>query len=202
MTVECFLLEETGEVVPHVSVMERGEEGGHYHIARVKLPREELRLRTFEDSERLVLANVPSLSDESLPWPTHCDTCEHEFTDEANRSGGASRVYRNPGTGQEYDEPRTAGPGAMWDAWWMPDDWKGADGRCLVVICPDGTEWTIDGTASNCTRPGDHDHRCWPRYGEPPNVTVDKNAGPTCSAGAGSILVPGYHGFLRGGRFT
>jgi hypothetical protein len=49
--------------------------------------------------------------------------------------------------------------------------------------------------------PDDGEHRCWVRHGEPPRITVDKN-GPTCQAGAGSILAGDYHGFLRDGAFT
>jgi hypothetical protein len=96
---------------------------------------------------------------------------------------------------------RDAMPGAMWDADWMPDRFKGPDGRCLVVVCPDGYQWMIDGQASNCTRPDDSEHKCWVRHGEPPNITVDKN-GNTCQAGGGSIGTSGYHGFLRDGSFT
>lgn len=73
--------------------------------------------------------------------------------------------------------------------------------RHLNVVCPDGHWWDIDGRASNCTMKDDKAHRCWVRHGEPPDITVDKN-GPTCAAGAGSIKTPGYHGFLRDGKFT
>jgi hypothetical protein len=71
-------------------------------------------------------------------------------------------------------------------------------GEHLVVMTPGGT-WTIDGRASNCAEPEDSVHRCWPRRGRPPKVTVDKSFGPTCAAGAGSIQVGAYHGFLRDG---
>jgi hypothetical protein len=83
----------------------------------------------------------------------------------------------------------------------MPQRCQGFDGRCLVVKCPDGHEWMIDGIASNCTDRGNEAHRCWIRHGEPPVLTIDKN-GPTCGAGAGSILTPRFHGFLRGGEFV
>lgn len=53
----------------------------------------------------------------------------------------------------------------------------------IVVICPDGTEWCVDAGSSN----GDG----WKVTGEAPLIT--------CSP---SILVPGYHGFLRGGEFS
>lgn len=97
---------------------------------------------------------------------------------------------------------RDAPPGAMWDAWWYP--WKGPDGRSLMVRCPNGRDWSIDGRASNCTLPDDQEHRCWVRTGDPPSVTVSKSAPGqrTCSAGGGSIQAGDYHGFLRDGRLT
>lgn len=74
------------------------------------------------------------------------------------------------------------------------------DGPALWVQTPGGA-WCIDSRASNCTMPYDYNHRCWVRHGEPPLVTVDKN-GPTCAAGAGSIAVGSYHGFLQNGCLT
>lgn len=44
-------------------------------------------------------------------------------------------------------------------------------------------------------------HKCWCRHGEAPNFTVDKN-GVTCIAGAGSIQIGNYHGFLQNGFLT
>ncbi len=52
-----------------------------------------------------------------------------------------------------------------------------------------------------CRRLQPRPHKCWIRHGTPPDLTVDKN-GVTCNAGAGSILVGDYHGFLVNGRFT
>lgn len=75
------------------------------------------------------------------------------------------------------------------------------DGPQLVVILPGGYPWNIDSRASNCGKPYDYRHRCWRRHGEPPDITVDKS-GRTCAAGAGSIAVPGWHGFLRDGMLV
>jgi hypothetical protein len=74
------------------------------------------------------------------------------------------------------------------------------DGPALWVMTPGGS-WCVDSRASNCTQPYDYAHRCWIRHGEPPSITVDKN-GLTCQAGAGSIAVGSYHGFLRNGQLT
>lgn len=115
-------------------------------------------------------------------------------------------VFRRSDTGEEIIGPLiNAAPGAMWYADWMlevDDNWNyaGPDGHCLVVRCPNGSDWMIDGRASNCTLPNDKNHKCWVRHGTPPNITVDKN-GLTCSAGAGSIMAGDYHGFLRNGQF-
>lgn len=70
------------------------------------------------------------------------------------------------------------------------------------VILPNGHEWNVDSRASNCTMKEDRLHRCWVRHGEPPLVTANKQGGRTCAAGAGSIAVPGYHGFLNNGVLT
>lgn len=89
--------------------------------------------------------------------------------------------------------------GAMYYAPWLENvkEWQGPDGKSLIVITPGGA-WMIDSRASNCTRPEDTEHKCWVRHGIPPNITVDKN-GNTCNAGAGSIQMGSYHGYLRNG---
>lgn len=107
------------------------------------------------------------------------------------------RIYARTDTGEEMvreDFP----VGAMYDAYWMPDDWKGADGKSITVRIPGNHDWNIDLRANNCTLPDDKIHKCWCRHGEVPNITVDKN-GNTCSAGGGSILTPSWHGYLRDG---
>jgi hypothetical protein len=72
-----------------------------------------------------------------------------------------------------------------------------------MVRCPNGSDWHVDGRASNCTMPTDKVHKCWVRHGDPraSNLTVDKN-GFTCAAGAGSIQAGDYHGFLQAGVLT
>lgn len=82
--------------------------------------------------------------------------------------------------------------------------WENCPGRHLHANLPNGHGWCVDSRASNCGRPEDNIHRCWVRHGDPEKgetVHVDKN-GNTCQAGAGSILVGDYHGFLHNGRFT
>lgn len=132
-------------------------------------------------------------------WPRQCD-CGRVFQGLDSWQVFTERIYRRADTGAEL-VLRPAPEGAMWDAWWSPDCYKGADGRSLMVMCPGGHEWMIDSKASNCTMKDDWTHRCWVRHGEPPNITVDKN-GITCAAGAGSILTANWHGFLRAGELV
>jgi hypothetical protein len=112
----------------------------------------------------------------------------------------------------------------MWFADWMlvegSDHYRGPDGHCLVVRCPDGHDWNVDSIASNCDSPckncrvpyKDHKyetckryedsrpHKCWVKSGDvrAGTVHVDKN-GVTCGAGAGSIQTSKWHGFLDNG---
>jgi hypothetical protein len=81
--------------------------------------------------------------------------------------------------------------------------WDNCDGVHIWSILPNGDHWDIDSRASNCTMREDRTHRCWVRTGSYKDGTIDvhKN-GHTCAAGAGSIAVPGWHGFLRNGHFT
>lgn len=129
-------------------------------------------------------------------WPARCE-CGYEFTAGDRWQEWSDLLYRRADNGGLV-RLRDAPPGAMWDAGWYP--WKGPDGRCLVVKCPNGLDWVIDSRASNCTMPQDSEHRCWVRHGEPPLITVGKD-GLTCQAGAGSIQAGDYHGFLSNGVF-
>lgn len=120
-------------------------------------------------------------------------------------STGGSPYYRRPDTGETFGGQRKLPPGACFDATWLHGhpQYCGPDGRALHVVLPTGHVWHVDGRASNCTRPDDDVHKCWVRHGRPEDGTlhVDKQ-GNTCAAGAGSIMVPGYHGFLRHGYLT
>lgn len=126
-----------------------------------------------------------------------CEKC-------GNPAGMVSRglcwFYRRTDTGEEIGGGRRAlPPGAVWATDHGP---RGPDGRSLYCMTPGG-EWCIDGRAKNCTLPDDDEHRCWVRTGRPEDGTLDVGKSApgqrTCSAGAGSIGQPGYHGFLRHG---
>lgn len=131
-------------------------------------------------------------------WPLQCEKCAFLFAPDETRQFFYDLLYKRADTG-EICTLRDAPPGAMWDAWWLRGlhgcTHDGPDGRNLMVKCPNGHDWNIDGRASNCGLPQDDVHHCWIRHGDPPDLVVDKN-GVTCSAGAGSILAGDYHGFL------
>lgn len=173
---ECFLIEQVGPKVWEAVVL-------------------------CQQSHRCVVAgdSETELTWDTVDWPDACPECGSKA--DLHRSLTGYRRWRRSDDpdGEAQRDVRSFGPGAMWDASWMSR--KGPDGRCLVVICPNGSEWMIDSRASNCGRPQDNEHRCWCRHGEPPNITVDKNC-DTCTAGAGSIQAGDYHGFLQNGVLT
>ena len=115
--------------------------------------------------------------------------------------GVDSPIYKRSDTGEEITL-RDAPVGAIWRADWYEDmpEYTGTDGKSYVCRTPGG-DWMIDGRASNCTKPNDNEHKCWCRHGEAPNFTVNK-VGNTCAAGAGSIMMRNYHGFLINGELT
>jgi len=137
--------------------------------------------------------NVEDYTEEE--WPTHCECgCEIPKED-INRQVFRKRLYDTPSGEIE--------PGCLYWVDWLPETtyWSNHKGDHLHAMLPNGHEWNIDSRASNCTMKEDKEHRCWCRHGEVPNIDVNKK-GNTCQAGAGSIAVPGYHGFLRNGEFT
>ena len=146
-----------------------------------------------------------ALPENDQRWPSHC-ACGYEFAKSDKWQLFTQRLYARKDTG-EVMTLRDAPVGAMWNADWYPDVWKGKDGMSLMVRCPDGHDWCIDARASNCGLPKDNDHRCWIRHGVAPNITVNKacpgdNADRTCNAGSGSIQTGKWHGFLRNGEFV
>lgn len=194
MSVTCRFIEENGTKAWLRVYWGSTECGGSYHNAQVPL--------TETDTlEAWDLGGKP----EDYPddrWPTSCERCGASVPSvDIHRQVFRQRRYNTPSGSPE--------PGDMFWVTWrhyrFPNgtktscDWDDCDGKHLQVILPNGYGWDADGRASNCTMPNDRLHRCWVRHGDPPNVTVDKN-GRTCAAGAGSIAVTGFHGFLRGGK--
>lgn len=116
-------------------------------------------------------------------------------------NGVSSPVLKRVDTGEEMIW-HDAAIGAIQRATYFEDlkEYCGLDGHSYVVKTPGG-DWCIDTRASNCTMPNDNIHKCWCRHGEAPNFTVNK-IGNTCTAGAGSIQIGKYHGFLINGELT
>lgn len=141
---------------------------------------------------------VPS----EYPWPDVC-ACGYKFEESDEWQVFSESLYRRSDNA-EILTLRDAGPGAMWNAEYLQDNppMAGPDGLSLMVKCPNGLEWAIDGPCNNCTMPEDRVHKCWCRSGVPPVITVSKDNCVTCSAGGGSIAAGDYHGFLRAGVFT
>ncbi len=146
------------------------------------------------------LAEAPAKDDPR--WPQKCDHCGKPFapTDHFQLFQDALMRAADGRIWPFRELPAGACYNAFWDKWHV-----GSDGRSLVVMLPTRPPrpWHIDSQASNCTKPDDKAHRCWCRHGRPEDGTlhVDKN-GNTCAAGAGSIAVEGYHGFLHNGVLT
>src|ERR1700733_4775861 len=89
---------------------------------------------------------------------------------------GVEYTWRRVDNGEVIGYLSSAPPGAMWDADWYRDEGSGAftgpDGLSLVVKCPDGRTWFIDGQCANCTTKDDYlqlEHHCWTRTGAAPN---------------------------------
>lgn len=144
-------------------------------------------------------------------WPVECADCRAPVPEPSEpRAAGERGIYlvKQVSVMRLYDSP--SGNTEPGDVYWMdyhhPGEcpfWDNCDGVHLWAVLPNGHTWDIDGRANNCSMPEEKTHRCWIRTGSPEAGTlhVDKN-GHTCAAGAGSIAVPGYHGFLHGFTWT
>lgn len=202
-TIRCFLVQPTGEGYESVIVTEDGQcvGGFDYH-------RSEKVISRFHLGENDEYPNWKSRDNKAELALSYCSRCgNHNFSSEAMKkaSGSMGRVWERVDTGERADNLNAFGPGAMWFLTWYKGDnglycYTGTDQPPLCVRTPGG-DWVIDSRCSNCTLPDDDVHKCWPRRGEAPNITVDKSFGPTCSAGGGSIITGNgaYHGFLRDG---
>lgn len=140
-------------------------------------------------------------------WPTACKDCGAPAPTDPKKptAVGQEGIYyhRFVSVTKLYDSP--SGEPERGDVYVMdyhhPGEcpfWDNCDGHHFWAILPNGHTWDIDSRANNCTMPDERTHRCWVRVGslEEGNLHVDKN-GHTCAAGAGSIAVPGWHGFLH-----
>ena len=115
-------------------------------------------------------------------WPKTCDGCGVPFANDDSWQVFVDALYARSDTGAVVTL-HEAGPGGLWDAWWMPDSAKNkADGLCLVCRLPNGHDWMLDGGSTQHPEPG-----AWTRNGTPPKLTASP-----------SILAGDYHGYLGG----
>ena len=195
--IRCFMLEETDRIEIALRRLTLGDVhacNGSAHWARVVIGF--ISKSVVQTKEGYLRALKWDHADER--WPAKCERCAYLFQDEDYWDVDLDMIYRRAENGAEY-MLRQAPPGAMWYANWMGELFVPQDARgILCVRMPGNFDWCIDGQANNCTKPGDRTHHCWIREGVAPDVTAGKN-GNTCSAGAGSIQVPGWHGFLTKG---
>lgn len=213
--IKCFLLTETNRAWRWLRRFNASDDDDRcpsqfrYHNAQFSLGVAQGFTRDQDGNWRELEGFVTPPSDDPR-WPTKCEHCAYVFKDTDHFQVFDEHIHVTE-DGREFSI-RNAPPGAMWYADWMGENYFGPDGHCLVVRCPDGRDWMIDGPASNCTDKQDvgpfgKAHRCWVRHGTPPLIVVDKK-GKTCKAGAGSIDTKHkYHGFLgshgaQPGEFT
>lgn len=170
-----------------------------------KCHRAELVLGRFQTKEEAYkLVSIPE-EDDPIRKDPRTFTCKHcgvICTDAEDRlSAGSYTIYDTP-------SGKLTPGNLFWCDWYGCAEngkclygWTNCDGKHLMAILPNGHHWDIHSRASNCTMKDDGLHRCWVISGTVPDITVGKG-GVTCGAGAGSIAVPGYHGFLQNGHFT
>lgn len=143
---------------------------------------------------------------DAAQWPTQCSDCGQLAPESAHSKRQVHhKTFYNTPDGKKH-------PGDIYFEDLFGDEcragechsgWSNCDGRHLNAVLPNGQHWDMDSRATNCTLPNDTVHRCWVRHGDPVTglIHVDKQ-GLTCSAGAGSIAAPGWHGFLHQGEFV
>lgn len=168
---------------------------------------------TESDGEKVMEALAP-VPHEDPRWPRAC-SCGFVFAETHSWQVFGEVLYSGAPDRQSHTL-RDMPVGALWDAWWLErhPHGPGPDGISLMCETPGGA-WHIDGECSNCTRPQrevregrtfltDRTHYCWVRHGDPKapsTLHVDKE-GNTCAAGAGSIQIGGWHGFLHHGHLV
>ncbi|MHC4507747.1 MAG: hypothetical protein ACYTAO_02170 [Planctomycetota bacterium] len=137
------------------------------------------------------LGEHPDYPHDHPSWPKKC-SCGRDFGSDDHWQVNVNVLYVARGTKEAagYDGQlfviQEAPVGAMWDAWWYKDNFKGADGKCIVLKTPGG-DWIVDGTSSDGGK--------WQRSGEPPELTVNPSIGIGREPGKPWT----YHGWLRDG---
>lgn len=191
--IRCFWLEPTDRwelslrryVVSHDTARQCAASGVGYHHAEAVIGRGTARAAPKLHDGKPLSGDVFPHDDPR--WPARC-ACGYEFRAADKWQFNARALYRRSDTG-ELVTIRGAPVGAMWDAHWMGERWRGPDGIALCVRTPGG-DWLVDGPSYEDGRV--QAERGWSRSGTPPHVTV-----------LPSIEIPGrYHGFLRDGKLV
>jgi hypothetical protein len=205
MRIRCFLIRPTEQVLQAVSVYLPGCHRGLFHRAEVY---RRVEIQPNADTNAVTTISGEEIERAQLPGEVPCADCGTMMTvNRRTASISAGRRYARTDTGEVRDQIADFGVGAMWFAtWYRRDDglygwdFDNLDTPPLIVRTPGGA-WDIDSRSHNCAWPMERTHRCWVREGEPPKITVSKQ-GHSCPAGAGSIQMGGYHGFLRDGELS
>lgn len=111
-------------------------------------------------------------------WPTHCK-CGYAFQPDDEWQESVQWLYRLPDGREVAEHELPVGAMRIEDG----EHRMGREGQHVIVTLPGALHWDVDGPS----RQGG----LWDRTGTPPNVTASP-----------SILVPGYHGWLRAGVLT
>lgn len=117
-------------------------------------------------------------------WPEAC-VCGRPFIASDEWQVDVERLYAGfeDGRLRSLRDPDVP-PGAIWDADWMPDTYRGPDGKAWCLRLPAGIDWIVHGPSA--------DGRKWNVIGIPPAISVSP-----------SIAANGlYHGFVQGGLVT
>lgn len=192
MSWPCFWVEETGDVELRLRRWAGTGAGGpclgsagYHHASSEPVGR---RSNAIDADGIIGEASLTGYGPRHASWPKRCEGCEYVFVAADHRQVAQARLYRRPGTAEEWTE-RTLPPGAMFDCAWLPDAWRGPDGIALTVVTPGKSGdarahfWHVDGPA------GQHPAPAWSRTGDP-------RAEPPTVVASPSILTPDYHGFL------
>lgn len=204
MTTPCFWVERSGDAEVQLRRYSRlvgcTAPDRSYHNAAVPLGRSPL--VTSEGGNGTYAADLNgSVPADDPRWPTACG-CGYSFVEGDYWQVNQEPIYRAL-DGREW-RSRSLPPGAMLDAAWMPDNWKGPDGMALTVVLPEGPYeegvtdtrswwWNVDGPSTD----GDHlTAHAWTRTGDPLAIPPTVSATPSINA------VGRFHGWLANGMLS
>lgn len=195
--IQCFFLEPT-DLVQYSAVYAADERQrfpyhrGYGHIGKL-------------DFSVIVVPYGAVIFEVTLPhiteWPERCDYCDYRFTPNDRREITHERIWRDTADGTHWLLSEVSA-GAMWFAPWYDSMFTPQLEHVLVVKLPGEHYWIVDSQAGNCAMPGDtrlERHHCWNIVGTPPQISVIRAEGKTCSPGTGAVECRSWHGNLQDG---